>query len=379
MNEIWSQRAEQRIAKIVDLGRRRAPRVFEPVGQVGSLEGCTQPVCAFASNDYLGLSHHPAVVSAASEAAERMGVGAGASRLVTGSRPVHKELEEEIASWKGTERSVLFPTGYQANIGVLGSLGEDDVLICSDELNHASIIDGCRLSRARVAVYRHLDMEHLDSILSGWHGMSMIVSDLVFSMDGDTAPVAELAALCRRYDALLVLDEAHYVIGPDPGSLLEGVAVLRVGTLSKTLGAQGGVVAGPSLFIQLLENVARSYIFSTALSPVVASAALAAIRVYRSSEGDRLRSALARNVNELGGDTQIIPIIIGPEEDAVRASSELLAMGMWVPAIRPPTVPVGTSRLRVSLSADHSIDQVRTLRNALDRLGLWDYSGLSCK
>jgi 7-keto-8-aminopelargonate synthetase-like enzyme len=299
-----------------------------------------------------------------------MGVGAGASRLVTGSRLVHKELEEEVASWKGTERSVLFPTGYQANIGLLGSLGEDDVLICSDELNHASIIDGCRLSRARVEVYRHLDIEHLDSILSGWRGMAMIVSDLVFSMDGDTAPVAELAALCRRYDALLVLDEAHHVIGPDPGSLLEGVTVLRVGTLSKTLGAQGGVVAGPSLFIQLLENVARSYIFSTALSPVVTSAALAAIRVYRSPEGDRLRSALVHNVNELGGDSQIIPVVIGSEEDAVRVSSELLAMGMWVPAIRPPTVPVGTSRLRVSLSADHSIDQVRALRNALDRLGL---------
>ncbi len=361
---------EQRLSGITDACRRRAPRVFEPVGQVGSLEGCLHPVCAFASNDYLGLSHHPAVVSAAREAAERLGVGAGASRLVTGSRPVHKELEEEVASWKGTERSVLFPTGYQANIGLLESLGEKDVLICSDELNHASIIDGCRLSRARVEVYRHLDMDHLDSILSRWHGMAIIASDLVFSMDGDTAPVAELAALCRRYDALLVLDEAHHVIGDDPRRLLEGVTVLRVGTLSKTLGAQGGVVAGTSGFIQLLENVARSYIFSTALSPVVASAALAALRVYRSSEGDMLRSTLVRNVSELGGESQIIPIVIGSEDDAIRASSELLAMGMWVPAIRPPTVPAGTSRLRVSLSADHSIEQVRALRNALGKLGL---------
>lgn len=366
MSEAWDERTGQRLSQIADACRNRAPRVFEAVGQVGYLEGCTQPVCAFASNDYLGLSHHPAVVSAAIEAAERMGVGAGASRLVTGSRLVHKQLEDEIAEWKGTERSVLFPTGYQANIGLLGSLGEKDVLICSDELNHASIIDGCRLSRARIEVYRHLDMGHLDSILSGWHGMAMIVSDLVFSMDGDTAQVAGLAELCRRYDALLVLDEAHHVVGDDPRELLDGVTVLRVGTLSKTLGSQGGVVAGPSRFVELLENVARSYIFSTALSPVAAAAALAALKTYRSAEGERLRSALIRNIGELGGDSQIIPIVIGSEEDALRASSELLAMGMWVPAIRPPTVPVGTSRLRVSLSADHTIDQVRALRDALE-------------
>ncbi len=366
MSEAWDERTGQRLSQIADACRNRAPRVFEAVGQVGYLEGCTQPVCAFASNDYLGLSHHPAVVSAAIEAAERMGVGAGASRLVTGSRLVHKQLEDEIAEWKGTERSVLFPTGYQANIGLLGSLGEKDVLICSDELNHASIIDGCRLSRARIEVYRHLDMGHLDSILSGWHGMAMIVSDLVFSMDGDTARVAGLAELCRRYDALLVLDEAHHVVGDDPREFLDGVTVLRVGTLSKTLGSQGGVVAGPSRFVELLENVARSYIFSTALSPVAAAAALAALKTYRSAEGERLRSALIRNIGELGGDSQIIPIVIGSEEDALRASSELLAMGMWVPAIRPPTVPVGTSRLRVSLSADHTIDQVRALRDALE-------------
>ncbi len=378
----WSYRTDQRLSEIDGAGRRRTPRVFDATGQVGELEGHEDVVCAFASNDYLGLSHHKAVVEAAREAANRFGVGSGASRLITGSRAVHRALEEEVAAWKGTERSMLFPTGYQANLGVLSTFGEADVLICSDELNHASIIDGCRLSRSSVAVYPHRDMQRLEALLASHQGRSLVVTDLVFSMDGHFAPLEEIACLCRRYGALLVLDEAHYVLGPDPAPLLDGIQVMRVSTLSKTLGSQGGVVAGPSSLVELLENVARSYIFSTALAPPLVAGALEALRVLRSPEGDRLRGMLAGNVEALvpsgrDGDgriaqdqTQIVPVIVGSEADAMEASSTLLSMGMWVPAIRPPTVPPGTSRLRISLSADHTRDQVGMLRNALEKMGL---------
>ncbi|EQD33933.1 amino-7-oxononanoate synthase, partial [mine drainage metagenome] len=257
-------------------------------------------VVAFASNDYLGLTCHPKVVQAAREALDSWGTGSGASRLVTGTRPLHKQLEAELAKWKGAEAAVVFPTGFAANLGVLTTFGSKDVLICSDELNHASIVDGCRLAQAQVAIYKHKDLDHLESLLATARsnskvGKFLVVTDAVFSMDGDMVDVVVLAQLVAKYKALLVLDEAHSVLGPDidVASLnAMDVDILRVGTLSKTLGALGGFVAGPKEMISLLVNKARSYIFTTALSPPDAGAALAALSVLRSSEGDSLKERL---------------------------------------------------------------------------------------
>jgi 8-amino-7-oxononanoate synthase len=376
---IWSQRIGAQLDAVVEQGRWRAPREFDAKGPTGDVEG--SPVVSFASNDYLGLSSHPAVITAAATALERWGTGSGASRLVTGSRPVHSELERALAEWKGTEGAVIFPTGFAANLGVLSVLGGPDVHVLSDELNHASIIDGCRLSRSRLSVYRHNDLEQLAHLLeqerAGAAAPTMVVTDSVFSMDGDVAPVAEIAAICQRYGALLVLDEAHAVLGPHLSPHLARstgtggeVMLVRVGTLSKTLGSLGGFVAAPQPVIDLLVNRARPYIFSTALSPADAAAALAALGVLRSPEGDSLTERLIQLVARVARPhpSPIIPIILGSEQEALRASSALLAQGLWVPAIRPPTVPVGTSRLRVTVSAAHTDDDVTQLVEALAQL-----------
>jgi 8-amino-7-oxononanoate synthase len=375
----WEDRIRASLAQVVDEGRWRAPREFDALGPAGLLEG--GPVVSFASNDYLGLSLHPAVVAAAQSALTRWGAGAGASRLVTGSRPVHSELERELADWKGTEAAVSFPTGFAANLGVLCTLGGPGVQILSDELNHASIIDGCRLSRSALSVYRHRDMGHLEELLSDSAPMpTIVVTDSVFSMDGDVAPLHELRNLCRRHNALLILDEAHAVLGPDlpmatgsePGAGRSGM-IVRVGTLSKTLGSLGGFVAASRDVVDLMVNRARSYIFSTAPSPADAAAALAALRVLRSAEGAALTGRLAALIDRVaeagfappGHPSPIIPVVLGSEQAALSASAALLEDGLWVPAIRPPTVPVGTSRLRVTLSAAHSDHDVSRLLQTL--------------
>ncbi len=209
----WPDRIRAELAQVVDDGLWRAPRPFDARGPAGTLDG--RRVVSFASNDYLGLSAHPAVITAAHDALERYGAGSGASRLVTGSRPVHAELERALAEWKGTEAAVCFPTGFAANLGALGALGGPGVRVLSDELNHASIIDGCRLSRSALAVYRHRDLAHLADLLEAGAGApTIVVTDTVFSMDGDTAPLDDLVPLCARHGALLVLDEAHAVLGP---------------------------------------------------------------------------------------------------------------------------------------------------------------------
>jgi 8-amino-7-oxononanoate synthase len=339
------------------------------------------PVVSFASNDYLGLSAHREVIAAAHEALDRWGAGSGASRLVTGSRPVHAELEEALAEWKGCERAVVFPTGFAANLSVLSVFGTDGVHVHSDELNHASIVDGCRLARASIHVYPHRDLDALEANLATTHGRHLVVTDTVFSMDGDTADLDGLCALAARHEALLVLDEAHAVLGPElPDSWRNGdgtVDVLRVGTLSKALGALGGFVAGPARFVELLINRARPYIFTTAPTPADAAAALAALAIVRGDEGARLRRRLAGHVARVAGplgmvghDSPILPVTIGAESDALAASAELAAGGLWVPAIRPPTVAPGTSRLRVTLSAAHSDEDVSRLLDGLEALGL---------
>jgi 8-amino-7-oxononanoate synthase len=320
-------------------------------------------------------------MAAAHAAVDRWGTGAGASRLVTGSRPVHVELERELAEWKGTDAAVCFPTGFAANLGVLSVLGGPDVRVYSDELNHASIIDGCRMSRSAVMVYRHGDLDHLNALLSlgeqEGDRPALVVTDSVFSMDGDTAPLADLLDLCVRRRALLVIDEAHAVLGPrlDLSAVPDEVraSVVRVGTLSKTLGALGGFAAASRDIVDLLINRARPYIFSTALPPADAAAALSALRILRSSAGDVLERRLAGLVERLvaAGLAQtthpspIVPVVLGTEQAALDASAALLDRGLWVPAIRPPTVPVGTSRLRVTLSAAHRDGDVDRLIAAL--------------
>ena len=380
----WDDRIRAELALVDHEGRWRAPRTFDAHGPTGTLEGeAVTSVVSFASNDYLGLSAHPAVIDAAHHALARWGAGAGASRLVTGSRPVHSALERELAQWKGSEAAVCFPTGFAANLGVLTALGGPGVRILSDELNHASIIDGCRLSRSQLSVYRHGDMDHLAELLAAppatapGGAPSIVVTDSVFSMDGDTAPLDELVPLCARYGALLVLDEAHAVLGPHlPSATAGATTIVRVGTLSKTLGALGGFVAASRDIVDVLVNRARSYIFSTALTPADAAAALAALRVLRSSEGDALVARLATLIDRVaeaglappGHPSPIIPFVLGAEQAALNASSSLLADGLWVPAIRPPTVPAGTSRLRVTLSAAHLDTDVTRLVDALTRL-----------
>ncbi len=369
----WTEWSEAETQRIHAAGQWRAPRDFDGVGPVGALAPDGAPVVHFASNDYLGLTHHPAVVAAAHNAVDRWGTGAGAARLIVGSRPIHSELEAALAEWKGAEAAVLFPTGFAANLGVLTTFADPGVLICSDELNHASIIDGTRLAHADVAIYPHRDLAALEALVADRASgrKVIIVSDTVFSMDGDVADTTALVALAGRVGALLIFDEAHAVLGPDL-HLPADAAVLRVGTLSKTLGALGGFVAGPRILTDLIVNRARSYIFTTAPTPADTAAALAAVQVITSPEGDELRSRLRTNVDQLveGHPSPIVPIVCGAEDRALDAAAALLERGLLVPAIRPPTVAPGTSRLRIALSAAHTLDHVRALRVALDELGL---------
>jgi 8-amino-7-oxononanoate synthase len=367
----WRERVEQANAAIRAEGRWRSIRTLEGGAPETALSATGQRVVSFASNDYLGLSQHPALAAAAQDAIRRFGTGSGASRLVVGARPVHAELERELAAWKRTEAALLFPTGFAANVGLLTALGRlGGVLVCSDELNHASIIDGASLSRAEVAVYRHGDLEHLATLLKGAR-RALVVTDAVFSMDGDLAPLAEIAALCARHGALLIVDEAHAVLGPGTPAL-PGLDVLVVGTLSKTLGSLGGFVAGPRAYVELLVNSARPFIFTTAPTPADAAAALAALRIVRSAEGEALVARLRANVERLrpGHPSPIVPIVLGEEARAIAVSEALLARGLLVPAIRPPTVAPGSSRLRVALSALHTPAQIDALAEALAALGV---------
>jgi 8-amino-7-oxononanoate synthase len=365
----WRRWARDGIVAIRDANRWRTTRAFDGDGVVGRLPDGRE-VVSFASNDYLGLASHPAVRAAAVAAIERWGTGAGASRLIVGSRPVHDDLEEALAGWKVTEAALLFPTGFAANTGLLAVLGEPGVRIASDALNHASIIDGCRMAATRgaeVRVYPHADLDALDAALDGAE-RAVVVTDGVFSMDGDVAPWSALGELCARHRALLVVDEAHVVLDPLPAP--PDVPLVRVGTLSKTLGSLGGFVAADREIVDLLVNRARPFIFTTAPTPADAAAALAALDVVQGPEGRSRTGRLRRHVEALrpGHPSPIVPVIVGTEAAALAAAEVLLGHGLLVPAIRPPTVPEGTCRLRIALSAAHSEDQIATLRTALAEL-----------
>ena len=363
---IWDDWLRRELDGIRHANRWRRTVAFDgdgPRGQVGERE-----VVSFASNDYLGLASHARVRRAAREALERWGAGASASRLVTGTRTLHLELEHAIAQWQKTEAALVFPTGYAANLGVLQVFGDADATIFSDELNHASIIDGCRLAKARKSIFRHNDVEHLRELMQTVAGRKIVVTEAVFSMDGDAAPLEALLELCIEADALLVVDEAHAVLSAMPASDYPGY--VRIGTLSKTLGALGGWVAASRAIIDLLVNRARTFIFTTALTPADAASARAALAVYLSEEGDRLRAILREHVETIRPrhGSPIVPVVMGSEAAAIDASARLFERGFYVPAIRPPTVPVGTSRLRVALSAAHTPAMIEGLRDALRAL-----------
>lgn len=324
-----------------------------------------------ASNNYLGLTHHPRVKAAAIQAISDYGTGSGGARLTTGSHLGFAFLEKEIATFKQTEAAIVFNTGYMANLGTISALMNKDDVIFSDALNHASIIDGCRLSGAKCMVYPHLDMEALEKQLihTACCGKRLIVSDGVFSMDGDIVPLDEVVRLAEKYQALVMVDDAHAtgVLGGGRGTVahfgLEDKVDIQMGTLSKALGAEGAYVAGSQALIAYLINRARSYIFSTALSPATIAAARAALHevttnpslVKKLLENARfMRSALqAQGIAVENAETPIIPILIGRAEAAVKVAAKLKEAGIIVSAIRPPTVEVGKSRLRLAISAVH--------------------------
>ena len=336
-------------------------------------------VILLGSNNYLGLSVHPIVVEAAATAVQKYGTGASASRLMSGNCHLYTKLEAKIAKAKGTEAALVFGSGYLANIGTIPVLAGKSDLILSDALNHASIIDGCRLSQATKQIYRHCDVEHLESLLaqSMKFRHRLIVTDGVFSMDGDLAPLPEICRLAEQYDATVMVDDAHSfgVLGETGGGTiehfgLENRGVIQMGTLSKAIGGLGGYVAGSTALIDFLINRARGFIFTTGLPPATLAGASAAIDVIRSNPELRQRlstnvillknALLAKGFQLLPSQTQILPLILGTVEVASRFAEVLLAHGVYAPAIRPPTVPEGTSRLRISVIASHTTEDLET-------------------
>ncbi len=328
----------------------------------------------FASNDYLGLCGHASIARAAIRCIEKYGIGSGASRLLSGTHPLHCRLEERIAEFKGTERAVLFNTGYAANTGLIPAISSGSDIIFSDELNHASIIDGTRLSKARVEVYRHGDVEHLEHLIhnnacSG--GRKFVVTDSVFSMDGDIAPLKEILELCNECDAILIVDDAHGtgVLGRrGRGALefaeIESDRIIQMGTLSKAAGCYGAFVAGSGELASYLVNTARSFIYSTSLPPSVAASGIESLRIMENGSSGRRktlwknRKHLCNGLQSMGYDTMesatpIIPVAAGDEKTVLELSSRLLDQGIFAPAIRPPTVPEGMCRIRFTVTAAH--------------------------
>lgn len=362
----------------------RSPRTYTPIDATHVMyEGSTYLMMA--SNNYLCLTHHPHVKDRASQALQQYGTGSGGARLTSGSFPLFQELENRLAQWKECEKALTFTAGFMANLGTISALVNKGDIIFSDELNHASLIDGCRLSGAKVQVYPHKDVQVLEPLLaeSKHYGMRFIITDGVFSMDGDIAPLPELLELAERYDALLIVDDAHAtgVIGEGRGTAhhfhCESPRIITTGTMSKALGSIGGYVCGSQTVIDYIINHSRPFIFATALSPADIGASLGALEVLSEEPSvyQNLRSNteyMHKALQSLGipstDDTPIFPIIIGSNEDTLKASHLCEQEDIILSGIRPPTVPINTGRLRLTVTAAHTEEELQKVIQVLQRL-----------
>jgi 8-amino-7-oxononanoate synthase len=371
----FQRQIQEALAALEEAGLLRRPlEISGPQGPEIDLDG--RRVICLCSNNYLGLADHPAIAEAAAASFTSEGVGAAASRLITGTMAAHREAEAALADFTHAPDSVLFSSGYAANVGTIQALvGQGDVLF-SDALNHASLIDGARLSRAEVHVYRHRDTAHLETLLRQHRSekeRALIVTDALFSMDGDTAPVSSLRKLASEFDAGLMVDEAHAlgVLGPEGRGLCAALEVtpdVLIGTLGKSFGVAGAFVAASAEVSTLVRNRARSFVYSTAPPPSIARAALAALRSVRGADEARstllkhaaaLRAGLrAAGFEVIDGESQIVPVLIGPNDRTMDLSAKLLDRGVFVQGIRPPTVPEGTARLRLTPMATHRSDHI---------------------
>jgi len=382
------------MSKITEsLNRLKAKGLYRVLRTIESAQGAKvliegKELLLLCSNDYLGLANHPKVREAAKTAIDSYGFGSGASRLVSGSMNPHSMLEERLAEFKGTEAALLFNSGYAANTGIIPALAGREDMIFSDRLNHASIVDGCRLSMAEVRRYRHADAWHLEELLKARDsGGKLVITDAVFSMDGDMAPLPEMAALAKKYNSMLMIDDAHGMgvlgaggrgtaeeMGLDPGDI-----DIHMGTLGKALGGFGAYVAGSRELIDYLINSARPFIYSTALPPSTAAAALAALDIVTGEpkRRERLKENADFMKNGLAGlgfdtgdtKTPIIPLMAGSAERACSMMEALLEEGIFAQAIRPPTVPEGRARIRVTVTSEHSMDDLEMALGAFEVAG----------
>jgi 8-amino-7-oxononanoate synthase len=339
----------------------REPRVIEGIhGPFVTVDG--REVLSFCSNDYLGLGQDPRLAAAAGEAAAEFGWGSGSARTMSGTTRWHAALEEAIAGFKGLPAALFFPSGYMANLALVTTLADRQTTVLSDELNHASLIDGCRLSRAKVEVYPHRDAGAVERLLRSAGGRKFILTDTVFSMDGDLAPLEAL----RGLGADLVVDDVHGlgVFGPEGRGTLD--VPVQSGNLAKAAGGVGGFVAGSRDLIELIRSRGRSFLFTTAPPPAVCAAGIEALALVRKADDRRRR--LWENIRLLGAQSPIRTIVLGSNERALEASRALFERGFFVPAIRPPTVAPGTARLRVSVTAMHEREHVEALVDALGKL-----------
>lgn len=371
----FQRQIREALAELEAAGLLRRPvRISGPQGPEVEINGAK--VLCFCSNNYLGLASHPAIAAASAASPPNDGVGAAASRLVTGTMDAHLDAEAAYADFVHAPAAALFSSGYAANVGAIQALAGPGDAIFSDALNHASVIDGARLSRAEVFVYSHRDPEHLRSLLSQHRARArkaLIVTDSLFSMDGVVAPLRELHALARDYDAGLMVDEAHAlgVFGPNGRGLSAALGIepdVILGTLGKSFGLAGAFVAASEEVVTLVRNRARSFVYSTAPPPMLARAAISALRLVRDADHARIRllehaSKLRSGLAQLGfeipeGESQIIPVLIGENRRTMQLSAKLLERGVFVQGIRPPTVPAGTARLRLTPMATHQAEQI---------------------
>jgi 8-amino-7-oxononanoate synthase len=359
-------------AKLADLERRNLRRALSETMREDGLwiERDGKRLLSFSCNDYLNLSQHPAIKAAVIAAVERYGAGAGASRLISGNHPLYAELETRLARMKGTEAAVVFGSGYLANTGIVPVLIGPEGLVLIDELAHACLYAGAQLSRGKIVKFRHNDLDHVRQLLAAHrlaHEHVLILTDRVFSMDGDLAPVAELAALAEEHDAWLMTDDAHG-LGVVPGMHMD--VPLQMGTLSKAVGSYGGYLCASASVIELMRNRARTLIYSTGLPPSVVAASIAALDlIEREPDYCALPLAKARAFTRMLGLPQaqspIVPLIVGAEEAALTASHTLAEHGFYVSAVRPPTVPQGTARLRLTFTAQHPDEEIARLADVL--------------